>query len=490
MPVLPRSLQCDVMHAALLEGIVRIQAGTSRGTGFVVRVQRAAVGQEAASAVDVLEILTAFHVVADIEASRDNQTLEWHGDGSATVQFRNGQEVSVTLDATTMHSVDEDWALLRFEGTAPGAIAPLALARLEPRAWRRPWSTFGYGDAQPDKGEAHSGHIELEEDKSIQLFDRQAAAGAGGLLSGFSGAPCIFEGHVIGIVIEALQRTERGESIHGSVYALPIERVVVACGLPLVAAPVPFEGEVDAALANVQGASLLSLAKALDVPVRQPEQALRLWVARALLVADPKSVCDALVSCGCIDNMPKDKPLAVAEMALARAIHEEGAQALRRCFEHGKPKGVVTVASEALTAKLMVARALGKYALMKKHLTFVESRARSHEAWSVRIRDALLGLLGFAPGDIEDDAALDEGIAEWGGVVVAFPFDGHTSPLEEIERYQKARALAMIPAEGGATFARDGYELTRVFDDADVEKTIKKASSHAARYLAPARRLE
>ncbi|WP_332307126.1 trypsin-like peptidase domain-containing protein [Stigmatella aurantiaca] len=195
----------------------------ARGTGFIVRVESGAI-----------DILTALHVVADLAASRASRTPVWH-EVSAQVQLGSGEIITVPLGTQgSRSSIDQDWALLRFEGALPSPVVPLRLAGLESRPHARKWQTFGYSDAAPDAGEPHSGDIEDERGNVIYLFDKQGASGTGGFLSGCSGAPCIVEGHVVGIIVEALQRKEKerkAQSIHGAVFALRIEAVAVECGL-------------------------------------------------------------------------------------------------------------------------------------------------------------------------------------------------------------------------------------------------------------------
>lgn len=473
----PRTLRRDAMDPALLNGIVRIQAGDSRGTGFVVRVERAV------PKLGSVEILTALHVVADLDKSYDGQPPTWHDGGNATVRFKDGREVNLVLDDQTKHCVKDDWALLRFEGAVPSGVVALDLACLERRNHARSWSTFGYGDAQPETGEPHTGKVVLDDVDFIHLYDDQAAAGTGGFLAGFSGAPCVCEGHVVGILIDALKK-KGGKSAHGAVYALPIQKVVDACGLKLLPAQVPFEVEVDAALSHVNGESLAKLADELGVPRMEDETARRLWTARAVLAKDNATVCNALARCGCLMTMPEGAAMAVAEMALARAVHEEGARALQRCFKDGTPRGVATVASEKVTARLMLARALETHQEMDYRFSYVNSAERSSEAWAARIRDLLLGWLGHSPMDLAKNEPLGDQIEDMGGLLIAFPFYGHMSPLDEIERYKKVRPLAMLSPQHGPTFSRNGYEIVRALVDGSREKDIKTAHANASHRFA------
>lgn len=461
---------------ATLRGIVKIgvEDNSSRGTGFIVRILHGEAAQ-AQSAAAVVEILTALHVVANIDESSSDRVV-WLGEW-ATVQFEGGEERIVLATDCTKYNVEHDWALLQIRTTVPDKLVALRLARLEKRNYNRRWSTFGFSDVKPD-GEMHSGDIELEMLNTIHLYSKQAAAGSGGFVSGCSGGPCIVEGHVVGIVIQALQHRKR-ESVHGAMYALPIGWVADACGLPLAPGPQEFEAKVEAAFAKVRGAELQHLATKLDVPHSESEDGLRLRSARALLLADHQTVHQVLAEYA--DRI--SDPLIVAEMVLTRVFHAEAVAIVRTCFHEGVPKGVATVAAEELTVRLLVARALG-FGLLDKFFTFIDNRACTRETWSARIREALLGILRCAPDEVENDDDFKELLKDWGGAILAFRFDAHTTPLLEIERYPPARGLAMLTAEDAATsICSAGYMLARALDGAEAERSLKSTQARAVRFL-------
>jgi hypothetical protein len=221
--------------ATLLGGIVRIEvprsgAAASRGTGFIVRIQRAESGT------DVIEVLTALHVIADVKTSRQTGKPVWWG-ATANLQSRAGATAVAFSDAILHHSIAEDWALLRFEVRPPHTLTALSLTVLDDRTGHRHWRAFGYTAVSPVKGEPLTGHVTLAEPGLIHLYCDQAAAGSGGQVSGCSGAPCVVEGHVVGLIGEALQKDRL--SIHGAMYAYPIAAIAEACGLPLAGAELP-----------------------------------------------------------------------------------------------------------------------------------------------------------------------------------------------------------------------------------------------------------
>jgi hypothetical protein len=453
------------------DGIVRFEVGGIFGTGFVVRVAPSSADPGSAT----VDVLTAFHVLADYKRSLAAQAPIWHAP-MAQIRFQKAEALEVRLD-NPLHDIDADWALVRVTGKVPAAVKPMRLAGLEERTTPRAWSTYGYNDAQREGGGSHSGQIEgLNADGEIELFSKQAAAGQGGFVSGCSGAPCVFEGHVVGIILEALQDGKQ-RAVHGGVYALPIESVAKACGLTLAPVRSEFSADVEAALAGVSGDMLLNLATALDVPHTESEPGLRTWIGRALLAATPDTVRRALVACV---GFVRD-PTGIAEMALAHALLVEGVGAVRSCFQNKSSKGVATVAREQFTARLLVARALGA-PWRERHFHFIDVRAPSPGEWAKRVSDGLRGLMGFSPEDIED-AVIDEELTEWGGAMIAFPLERDVSPLAAVERYTGARALAMLSPEAAAVFSRAGYELAPVVNGATAERDLFNEWNRASRYF-------
>src|SRR4051812_2055209 len=101
--------------------IARIVVGQSRGTGFLVSR-------------DGL-VLTALHVVADLEGSRRNERLRPYV-GPITLQFGDpltGATWTPAGPATLvpeLYSLQGDWAVLQIAGPVPGDVVPLRLAEL------------------------------------------------------------------------------------------------------------------------------------------------------------------------------------------------------------------------------------------------------------------------------------------------------------------------------------------------------------------------
>jgi hypothetical protein len=200
------------MKQVLRDAIARIDFRTadgslSRGTGFLVT--------------DRL-VLTARHVVAD-----GNELVK----GPLTLQFPARSVKASVVEACT--DVESDWALLECEEALD--TPPLKLANLEEDGVQ--WTTFGFPKEMGPLGLAHGGTVRnvaasvsaTQAYPSIQLFSDEAAAGAGAQVRGLSGAPCIVNDRVVGILRQALHGAD-GESVAGALFATPISAVRARCG--------------------------------------------------------------------------------------------------------------------------------------------------------------------------------------------------------------------------------------------------------------------
>lgn len=69
---------------------------------------------------------------------------------------------------------------------------------------------------------------------TLQLYSQEAAAGEGRPLHGYSGAPVVIAGHVVGLLVEIAKGEEQTKTAEGgTVYARPIGLVAQALGLEL-----------------------------------------------------------------------------------------------------------------------------------------------------------------------------------------------------------------------------------------------------------------
>lgn len=172
------------------------------GTGFLVAADHA---------------LTAWHVVATA-AGPKGDALVLHFDRLTTPQ---------QVDASVVgHDSVADWALLKLSA-APTGVEPLVLG--PPPQPRSPFRSFGYSTANPKDGLVFSGFVEdpnatCDGTPALQLYSLQAAAGTGAPIQGLSGAPCIVEGRVAGIVRSFISKG--GAAVAGLIYATPARLVL------------------------------------------------------------------------------------------------------------------------------------------------------------------------------------------------------------------------------------------------------------------------
>lgn len=163
------------------------------------------------------EVLTALHVVADLE----QRPLEALGDLKVRLRRTDQAVVEVTaeLDADRYH-VGLDWVVLRLSQAVEG-IEPLV-----PSAAIGASCAFGFPDVTEANGALDGLAIELRtvdaharwhDQEVLQLFSPQVAAARGLAVKGLSGAPVLGDGRVIGILRSALLEQDRAEG--GVLYA-------------------------------------------------------------------------------------------------------------------------------------------------------------------------------------------------------------------------------------------------------------------------------
>ena len=201
----------------LFQAVARVEVSThlgeQRGTAFLVAAQHA---------------LTALHVVADRHADSPVAL------GSVRLHFPS-QTIAAELVAFDRQA---DWALLRLievpqdvagQPIAPLLLLPLSEDDLSPGPLS--WLSVGFPEARPDglwvSGQVRSTLSQVGQSPAIQLFSDEAAAGRGAPLAGLSGAPVWVDGAVAGLLRWATL-DDAGNSVAGSVFACPIDRVFAA----------------------------------------------------------------------------------------------------------------------------------------------------------------------------------------------------------------------------------------------------------------------
>jgi hypothetical protein len=188
--------------------VVRIAAGASRGTGFLI---------------DESRVLTALHVVGTAIGG----VVTLHGpvrvEGALSESGRIRSVVAL-LDSIEGMRFDAalDWICLRVEGLE-------ALARPRIRAPRAAdataeWRTYGFPREAPDDGKSAGGRcrsidavvrIRGKQQPVLQVFAEEL--GAGDNPGGFSGAPLFVGDEVVGMFFSAPERADSG-----TLYALPV----------------------------------------------------------------------------------------------------------------------------------------------------------------------------------------------------------------------------------------------------------------------------
>ncbi|MFO0601608.1 MAG: serine protease [Polyangiales bacterium] len=301
---------------ALKAAIAQIKVGSSRGTGFLVS--------------DDGLVLTALHVIADRdECKRKGALVPYRG--QITLRFGDPKSDAVWAPSGPAtiepgrYSVEDDWVLLRVP--TPVQAAPLTLARLASSSTKPTFTTFGFPGNEAEIGGDYDGTVGSGA-KKMELTSPQILAGAP--MGGLSGAPCVVEGRVVGVIVQALL-DEQGGARKPTIYAIPIEyaarggRLAWDCDDVL-----PFEPEVRTLLPRDE-AALAAAARSLGLPIAQAGVG---GVARRILRA--RVVPDARDALGCCAVKPADAAQALGYVA-AMQLPEEAVARLADATERLAP---------------------------------------------------------------------------------------------------------------------------------------------------------
>lgn len=170
--------------------------------------------------------VTALHVVAETAVSpplfAEKITL--------TFLDKHSTEATVVKDIW-----DEagDWAVLKC--TNPPNVPVMEMQPVPVKG--ADWGAFGYPEIQPE-GKTIGGQVRdataiYASSEVIELFSEDAAAGQGVRLHGFSGAPCIVDGRVVGVLRATLieevvdgKRERKLVTQAGTLYACPGKAII------------------------------------------------------------------------------------------------------------------------------------------------------------------------------------------------------------------------------------------------------------------------
>lgn len=243
-------------------------------------------------------VLTAFHVVADHEKSVAAGVAKFHevtllvvfGDpkSPATV-WKSGDGTAVV---TNHYSIDDDWALLQLCGT-PVKVEAVPLPLAAPSELARDFTTFGFPRVASEKQEGgdYAGQLLGPLDAQIRKIELGVALlPVGERMGGISGAPCLVNGAIVGVIQQSLA-DENDKAVKASLYMFPIARAVDRfAGLVGVDdTRVPFDTIVEASLPD--DAAILSRAgERLGLPAARRA---RPQVARCALAKDVSIVAKA-----------------------------------------------------------------------------------------------------------------------------------------------------------------------------------------------------
>jgi hypothetical protein len=286
---------------SLKQAIAQIKVGSSRGTGFLVSE-------------DGL-VLTALHVIANREMGIKQRKLVTYP-GEIRLRFGDPKNDATWAPASPatiepgQYSIEDDWVLLRI--APPVQARPLPLARLAPPQKDRAFETFGFPDQEADIGGSYGGTI-IDWDGKSELTSPQILVGAP--MGGISGAPCVVDGQVVAMIVQALLDEQR-RAVKPSLYAVTIERAARGGRLAWdEAATLPFQAQVQNRLPTDAGA-LAAAARRLGLPEAQAQA---VNVARRLLRSRLAPATDAL---GCCGVEPKSAERVMEYVAAMQLQHE------------------------------------------------------------------------------------------------------------------------------------------------------------------------
>jgi len=179
-------------------------------------------------------VLTALHVVADRKAS----PVSFYG---GSIQVRFPSQVATGIVVEGMWDARADWVLIQCTDSI--RADPIPLGELLPGEHDIDWETFGFPDAKPDgmrlTGKVRDPAGTYQGTIAIQLYSDEAAAGNGTPVSGLSGAPCIVDDAVVGLIRSSL--LDEARNVAGTLFACPITLIADPASAYL-SLPDPYRG--------------------------------------------------------------------------------------------------------------------------------------------------------------------------------------------------------------------------------------------------------
>jgi hypothetical protein len=361
-----------------------------RGTGFLVTREL---------------VLTALHVV--------------QGATRIELVFEAGRAAAHTTPATVARTgpggAEGDWAILSC-ASPPPETTPLPLDQVIPVAGPVTWDTFGYA-IYGKPGGNFTGVVRGAGpplDLRCDELDGQPEDRA----QGISGAPCVVDGVVIGLIIAG--RQVQGAVAGASLQAIASEAIVGACGGAVPrdsVGPYPYDAWFEGAVAGLGAGALAELTRALGLSGERRGPALVRRLARALHDAGGDGVVQAIQA---VSSPDRPKLARIAVLARSLWVKEPAAVLLGECLKDAPAR---TAAVNALLPETGVdyhARAWWCLRRTEPPYRPLQLKNRTGEDQAKELEQELRTVLAdaFHPADDQD---LRESLTLFGPVTVLVP---------------------------------------------------------------------
>lgn len=290
-----------------------------RGTAFVIGPRH---------------LLTAFHSIGDRLTGTRFQA-------DPTVTFEVPDRCPTTARLTEHRDPNDDWALLELSEDLVDCEPFLLRA---PSKAKDPWESFGFGGRGHVPGQTYSGTI-TSHDPEIQLFCDQAYQGA--RVPGLSGAPCIVDGHAIGIIVSASDPVGTGYVEDGAMFIRSISDIAARCPIVRALMPPPqppFVLQVKADLEQPGVVALLPAAGALaKLPAVDQIAPARLapLVAEKILLRQPRAAVELLEPLA--PQLDQRRAEGILDLAASVWIHDDAAQVLAGAILAAAPATIIGI---------------------------------------------------------------------------------------------------------------------------------------------------
>jgi len=308
-----------------------------------------------------------------------------------------------------------DWALLTC-ATPPADTPPLPLDEVIPVAGPVTWDSFGYA-AYGKPGGYFSGVVRgagSPIDLRCDELDGQPEDRA----QGISGAPCIVDGVVIGLIITG--RQVQGTVVGAALQAIASEAIF---GAPDGAVqrdsigPYPYDTWFESAVATLDAGALVDLTRALGLSGERRGPALVRRVARALHDAGGDGVVSAIQA---VPSPDRRKLARIADLARSLWVKEQAASLLGECLNDAPARTAAVNALLPDTGAEYHARAWWSLRRTEPPCPPLQLKNRTGEEQAKELGHELRTVLddAFHPADEQD---LRESLALFAPVTVLMP---------------------------------------------------------------------